>query len=97
MSLLQLLGKIQTDCINGISHPHISLTELAHAIKPAREGLFNTIISFPPEMSIIAPENIRIEGVESHQSTEVSSREISHLHFIDPLRVRYSDFSDRRQ
>lgn len=75
LSLIELLEQIQADCIAGISHEHFSLTELFHDMKLSDDGLFNTTMSFPPEISQMQSNRptIEFQQITRHGPTEVSN------------------------
>jgi non-ribosomal peptide synthetase component F len=78
LSLLQLLDRIQADCIAGITHQHVSLTELFHDMKLSGGSLFNTTMTFSPEMSptLLNRLSIRLQDIAKYDPTEVSSERL---------------------
>jgi aryl carrier-like protein len=78
LSLLQVLDRIQADCIAGITHQHVSLTELFHDMKLSGGSLFNTTMTFSPEMSptLLNRLSIRLQDIAKYDPTEVSSERL---------------------
>jgi amino acid adenylation domain-containing protein len=65
-TLLETAQKNQRDFMQGVSSQHLSLTELIHSASDGGHGMFNTCMSFPPEIQ----ESGQNEGHISFQELE---------------------------
>ncbi|KAF4237725.1 hypothetical protein CNMCM8980_002384 [Aspergillus fumigatiaffinis] len=50
-TLLDILHKVQRDFMQGVSLQHLPMTELFHSATDGGHGMFNTCITFPPEIT----------------------------------------------
>jgi amino acid adenylation domain-containing protein/non-ribosomal peptide synthase protein (TIGR01720 family) len=76
MRPVDLVSQVQARYAEGLSHQHVSLASVQHALGTAEQALFNTIMSihWSPSTSAASssPESLRFAPVASHDPTEVS-------------------------
>jgi amino acid adenylation domain-containing protein/non-ribosomal peptide synthase protein (TIGR01720 family) len=77
--LIDLVSQVQTKYVEGLSHQHVSLAEIQHALGATDRALFNTIMTIhwsPTVKSGSSSRSLQFTPVASHDPTEVR---ITHL------------------
>lgn len=81
LSVNDALSKVADSFTRCLPHQYFGLSNMQHSLKLGGEALFNTIISFHKESDLdFMPEsNIRVEGIEGHDPTEVRGLKINDM------------------
>jgi non-ribosomal peptide synthase protein (TIGR01720 family) len=70
-----VLDQVQKDYMDSLTHRHVSLAEVQHALKLSGTGLFNTALSYrrlPANQSAVKPAAEFVEAVPIYDPTEYS-------------------------